>query len=152
MIVLAASITRAINKWEGTKNMRTNPAQALTYIALLALCLSVIDAQPTIAKPTQQQLNATFLKFVEEIRKECGLKHPVDNQKYKVCGETKHKAMLSFFEKLYYYRDNQGLRSKGFQAGTDCLNKYSPKEPNGKVAAERADWIAVNNCYQEAIQ
>ena len=120
----------------------------------LVFALLICGSMSAYGEPSQQQLNATFQTFIDEIKKGCSLEHPNSDQKFRSCAETKYSSMKSFFEKLFYYRDNKGISSKELQIGTDCMSQFSPSvsDPKRKYAVERADWIGANNCYKSAIQ
>lgn len=126
----------------------------MNFLAALFFAAVISGSIPSNAEPSQQQIRGTFQTFLDEIKKSCKLDYADDEAKFRSCAETKYEAMEGFFEKLFYYRDNKGLCSAEFKNGTDCLNKYSPSvsEPGGKVAVERADWIAANSCYESAIR
>lgn len=126
----------------------------LTFAAALIISSISVTSTPALVKPAQQQMTATFQTFNDEIKRSCKRAFENDEAKFRSCAKEKYTAMRGFFEKLFYHRDNAGIASKEFKAGTDCLNRHAPEvnQPERKYAIERTDWIRANSCYEKSLQ
>lgn len=95
-------------------------------------------------------ITATFQSFIDFIKFGCHQEFPNDQAKWVECSTRRYEAMKAFHEKLYRYRDTQGIQSAGFKRGLDCVDEASPRvnEPDRKIAMERANWIKANNCLE----
>ncbi len=125
----------------------------IVSIALLSTFM-VLEKSFARSKPTQESLNATFQLQVDKIKEGCKKENPKDNYKYKDCSVVRYNSMISFYGKLFRYRDTKGIRSVEFEKGIICVEKYSPSvnDENRKKAIELANWIMVNKCYDAALK
>lgn len=119
----------------------------------MTLIIFVFFALAEAARADSDGVTARFQEYIDFIKYFCQQDFPNDQAKWTACGEQRYDAMKAFHEKLFKYRDADGVQSPTFNKGIACLKEASPivNEPDREMAIERADWIKANTCYEAAL-
>lgn len=134
-----------------------NKKKLKNYCVVISVLFSTFSfSENSFARrqPTQESINATFQLQVDKIKEGCKNENPENDSKYKNCSIVRYKSMISFYEKLFRYRDTKGIGSAEFRKGIGCLDRYSPlvNEENRKKAIELTNWIMANKCYESSLK